>query len=273
MFKAVQSAKVRLNEDVPLRCADIFKANEDFLTAAVFSRLLYMPTDAIRRLLPVFDVDPGEVVASTFWPQWSVDSGGETSRVEPDIHIRFDGVDLIVEAKLGDVFGYQTAKQWAWEWAAWHQAFGSEREALLLGIGGLGRTDSDAAGVARNLANDASFLLRAQFPGTPPIRAVGLSWQGLYGRLDAVREDVRSRLLADLREILGYFGFRGREFLADLAEVVKLAKALDISVSSIDVFERRPRPRYELDWLAACRRLRPISDVSIAVLAEADYGN
>jgi len=51
MFKAVRS-KVRLRERLEeLPCADIFKLNEDFLTAAVFSRLLYMPSEALSALL------------------------------------------------------------------------------------------------------------------------------------------------------------------------------------------------------------------------------
>jgi hypothetical protein len=274
VFKAVQSAKVRVNEDVgPVRCGDVFKRNEDFLTAAVFSRLLYMPTDALNKLLRVSDARLGEVLASEFWPEWSVDSQNPRRRVEPDVYIQFDSVDLIVEAKLGDVAGYQMADQWAREWAAWYQnRRNDERPGLLLGIGGLGRTESEVKAEVTRLVEQTNSLLHARLPPICPINADGLAWQGLYDRLGILRKEVSPQLLTDLLAILGYFGSRGHEYLADLSEVASRAMARPIRVGSTDVIGRWHGAPTEPDWIAASRGLRPISDASITVLAEVDRG-
>ncbi|MGA3023563.1 MAG: hypothetical protein ABSF98_02215 [Bryobacteraceae bacterium] len=275
MFKAVQSAKVRINEDVgPVQCADIFKRNEDFLTAAVFSRLLYMPPETISKVLPMYDVHPGEVIASAFWPEWSVESQGETHRVEPDVYIQFTGFDLIVEAKLDDVASYpQTAEQWANEWAAWQQEhLDDERRGMLLAIGGLGRTESDVKTKVTRLAAEAESYLRARLPRVPPIHAVGISWQSLYERLGVLRKEVSPQLLADLRAILGYFGFRGHQYLADLSEVGRQATGSPIDAGSMDIIWRGHGAQIEPDWIVAWRGLSPISDASITALPRGDHG-
>lgn len=68
-----------------MRWADAFRLNENFLTAAIFARLLYFPSEALSKLLPVFAANPGEIKESGFWPSWSVKAkNGTAIRVEPD---------------------------------------------------------------------------------------------------------------------------------------------------------------------------------------------
>lgn len=146
MFKAVKFSKIRAREGLgELRLASVIKRNEDFLTAAVFTRLLYLPPDVFAALLPGFFGRLGKVQESVFWPAWSVKSGsGEVTRVEPDVYVEFENLGLIVEAKLNDEPGRQAPVQWAREWAARHQdryTIGGKQALLLLGIGGLGTTD------------------------------------------------------------------------------------------------------------------------------------
>jgi hypothetical protein len=214
MFKAVKFGKIRLGEGLEeLRRANVFKLNEDFLTAAVFSRLLYMPSEALSALLlPVFDGRLGNVQESAFWPAWSVESrSGEVIRVEPDVYVEFESLDLIVEAKLNDDPG-QTPVQWAREWAAWHQGEDARlgKQALLLAIGGLGATSNTSEAVAREIGAAANRLLQRDFIGVPAIRWVGLSWRELYDRLSSeiLDDQPNSQLAQDLTEILRYFGLR-----------------------------------------------------------------
>ena len=139
--------KVRLRQGLEeLPCASIFRLNEDFLTAAVFSRALYMTSEALcSLLLPGFGVTAGKVKEATFWPTLRLQSANTAiARIEPDLCVQFEGLDLIVEAKLGDDPGCQTPEQWAREWAAWHQAERSDtkKPSLLLAIGGLGSADA-----------------------------------------------------------------------------------------------------------------------------------
>lgn len=53
MFKAVKHGKVRFSGSLTAGTWDqVFKPNEDFLTAAVFSRLMYLTPEALAGLLP-----------------------------------------------------------------------------------------------------------------------------------------------------------------------------------------------------------------------------
>jgi hypothetical protein len=228
MFKAVKFGKVRLREGLDeVRSADLFRLNEDFLTATVFSRLLYMPSDVLSGLLLLNNASRlGKLEGSMFWPTWWATAGnGSAIRVEPDLYVEFEGLDLIVEAKLSDDPGSQAPDQWAREWAAWHQQnrTGPGKQPLLLGVGGLGATDNVTKSAASEIAEAANHLLLADFPGVPAIQAAGISWQGLFDRLTSVGlgDQISSQLLQDLLEILGYFGLRQYRYLGDLSGTMR----------------------------------------------------
>jgi hypothetical protein len=271
VFKAVKFSKIRVREGLgEFRLASVIKPNEDFLTAAVFARLLYLPPDAFAALLPVFVGRLGKVQESAFWPTWSVKSGsGEVTRVEPDVYVEFENLDLIVEAKLNDEPGGQTPEQWAWEWAAWHQAEYASvgKPALLLGIGGLGMTDKATKAAAMALVETANGCLKNHFPEIPPIQAAGLSWQQLYDRLTSERLNgqVSSQLVQDLREILGYFGLRRFQYLGDLSGTMRKLMIDAIGLDCLEVVSRWHTAQREPDWLEASQGLRPIWASSIGI--------
>ena len=271
MFKAVKSGKVRLREGFEeLRIANLFKLNEDFLTATVFSRLLYMPTDALSALLlPDYGSSLGKLEEATFWPTWWATSRNEpTIRVEPDLYVEFEGLELIVEAKLNDNPGCQTPGQWAREWAAWHQGeyTVSGKQPLLLEVGGLGSTANITKAAALEIVEAVSLLLQVDFPGVPAIQAVGLSWQELYGRLtsDDVDDQISARLAQDLREILGYFGLRRYYHLDDLSRTMRQSM-IDSIGDGLETVRRWSAARRGPDWLVASKCLRPILAASIGV--------
>ncbi len=271
MFKAVKLSKIRVLEGLgEFRLASVIKPNEDFLTAAVFARLLYLPPDAFEALLPVFVGRLGRVQESAFWPAWRVKSAsGEVTRVEPDVYVEFENLDLIVEAKRNDEPDGQTPEQWAWEWAAWHQAEYASlgKQALLLGIGGLGTTDKATKDAAMALAETANGLLKSHFPEIPPIQAAGLSWQQLYDRLRSERlnDQVSSQLVQDLLEILGYFGLRRFQYQGDLSGTMRKLMVDGIARGSLEVVSRWHTAQREPDWLEASQGLRPISASSIGI--------
>jgi hypothetical protein len=271
MFKAVKSGKIRLKDGFEeLRGANLFKLNEDFLTATVFSRLLYMPADVLSALLlPAYGSSPGKLKEAMFWPTWWATSGnGATIRVEPDLYVEFESLDLIVEAKLNDDPGCQTPEQWAREWAAWHQGTytGPGKEPLLLGVGGFGASDNVTKAAASEIVETANRLLQVDFPGVPAIRAAGLSWQGLYDRLtsNTLDDQISSRLVQDLREILGYFGLRRYQYLGTLVGTMRQSM-VDTIGDGLEVVKRWSAPRSEQDWLATSKSLRPIMASSIEI--------
>jgi len=71
--------------------------------------------------------------------------------------------------------------------------------------------------------------------------------------------------MEDLREILGYFGHRTFEHLADLAEKARVSGCVGIDPRSASVLESWMLAS-AFDWLAASRHLRPIATSSIAVV-------
>jgi len=65
VFKAVKSSKIRVRDGLgEFRLASVIKPNEGFLTAAVFARLLYLPSDAFAARRPVFVSRLGKVQES-----------------------------------------------------------------------------------------------------------------------------------------------------------------------------------------------------------------
>src|ERR1039457_6549433 len=95
----------------------INNAREDSLTAAVFSHLLHLPSEAFWRILsracyteslPDY---PGEPLILNAWPNWNAAGTDNSNRVIPDLFMRFNAFDLIIEAKIKDD-GTQYRSQW-----------------------------------------------------------------------------------------------------------------------------------------------------------------
>src|SRR5690606_23258046 len=82
--------------------------SEDSLTSMVFDNLKYLPTEIFWRILKralYYDKLPstsGELNEMIFWEKWDVkDNTNNINKlyVEPDIFIRFETFDIILEAK------------------------------------------------------------------------------------------------------------------------------------------------------------------------------
>ena len=278
MFKAVKHGKVRFGDSLTATEWDeVLHLNEDFLTAAVFSRLVYLPGKTLDAVLPELGEDTGEVQEALFWPNWAADrqEAGQ-GYAQPDVFLKFGNLDLIVEAKLGDSSGKQDPRQWARYWEAGYRGGYMEprRPAMLLGVGGLGDKPRSAASA---LAVEADALVRARFPECAAIRAAGVSWANLYDRLQRL-DDVQGTagaasraVVQDLKEILGYYGFRPLAFFADLHHAAMKANVEVINDGVVEDLRAWLKPTPDRDWLAVYEALGPIGDSAIRVLAEMDY--
>lgn len=80
---------------------------EDSLTSTVFDLLLCLPHEIywnilynaeLHRKLPLHT---GKLQSFEYWPKWNIDEDSREYR-EPDIFIRFEYFDLIIEAKLNN---------------------------------------------------------------------------------------------------------------------------------------------------------------------------
>ena len=78
---------------------------EDSLTAVVFDTLKYLPTEMFWSILKrslYYDKLPiasGNLLSISFWDKWSPKNTSNSSFVEPDIFLRFNEFDVIIEAK------------------------------------------------------------------------------------------------------------------------------------------------------------------------------
>lgn len=117
--------------------------HEDSKTSSVFENLMLLPDDVLCSVLQgaCYDKedqlpDLGELIDYQFWPEWRmVDAAGARHRVEPDLFLRFQNMDIIVESKLYEHVG-QRGDQWAREIAAYRQTVKGVKELALLAIGG-----------------------------------------------------------------------------------------------------------------------------------------
>ena len=86
----------------------LFKASEDSLTSTIFGSLLHLPTDLFWQVLKracygsdLEGVDEN-IESIEFWPHWNAKDSTNANYVEPDVFIRTQNTDVIIEAKRYD---------------------------------------------------------------------------------------------------------------------------------------------------------------------------
>jgi hypothetical protein len=150
MLKAFQNRKFRLaySENHGERIEDTLK--EDTLTASVFGRFAYLPHTLLEKIWDEILKDGsgntpklGRFVEQKFWPNWNLppeDTRGK--RCQPDMLVRFEYADIIVEAKRQDAQQY--SEQWNKEFAGYEHDNNVEDlkdTVYLLAIGGYNGSD------------------------------------------------------------------------------------------------------------------------------------
>jgi hypothetical protein len=81
---------------------------EDTLTSSVFDYLLLLPDSLFWEIIKKSCYQnnlPGNISfieSYEFWPHWDSENTTKTNYIEPDMFIRFDNFDLIIEAKRWD---------------------------------------------------------------------------------------------------------------------------------------------------------------------------
>lgn len=118
------------------------ETNEDPKTSAVFENLMLLPDNVFWHVLRLScfsnDVMPthsGRLLSYDFWPHWDRTGTDNANYVGPDLFIRFEQFDVIIEAKYGDTGG-QYEHQWKQEITAYHNEYGSQKPFVFIAIGG-----------------------------------------------------------------------------------------------------------------------------------------
>jgi len=83
-----------------------FEANEDSLTSFIFERLSYLSIDLFKEIISELtkcESDKlGDFKEMQFWPHWDSKGTDNKNLIEPDVFIRFEKYDIIIEAKRYD---------------------------------------------------------------------------------------------------------------------------------------------------------------------------
>ena len=230
MLTAILSSKAgRVSDEITPETSwrDIFKQSEDLLTAAVFTRLSYLPGDMFWRVLtetfggPLGKYKIAKLDSIEFWPSWSRADG---TRVEPDVFVSFLAgdpprrVDLIIEAKLRRDDTKQSETQWANQWLAYSETMSAERELndsnadelYLLAIGGLG---PNRCAKLAELSKKAASEERAK-----DFQALGAGWDDLAKKLKQLVHGSASerRICRGALDALALAGYRPVHLLETL---------------------------------------------------------
>ena len=115
---------------------------EDPKTSAVFENLMLLPDNVFWYILrqscfnnkdmPEYS---GRLLCYKFWPHWNSKGTNNSKYVEPDLFLRFEEFDVIIEAKYSSIHG-QDQDQWQREIVAYHNEFGNDKSFVFIAVGG-----------------------------------------------------------------------------------------------------------------------------------------
>lgn len=284
MFQAILNSKVRdqfENIKKGESWRKIYRETEDFFTAAIFGRLVYLKPEIFWHIIKTAVVSKsdlpdgiGALKMVEFWPRWEF---SETCYEdlgfykEPDVFLRFEKYDLIIEAKLRDK---QTAGQWAFEHLSYLEQIDLEPrdESFLFAIGGMADCNTNLVHSMEDEANEIIFNKNTD----TKINVIACSWQMLMNSLKTrekeavnMHNEINQYLIKDIIDILSFHGFRNWEWLKDLPKFSKLRsikQGADKVISNWCNFKSELTESAPEHWWQIAEEFRPIESESINIL-------
>lgn len=131
------------------RLLEQFKLNEDSFTSTIFERLMYLPKELFQSILvnsldetiPALDLTSIELVE--YWPKWCGQGTGNPKFVSPDLFIRTQKSDIIIEAKRTDI-NQQDRTQWENQVTAYYNEYTKDnKELIYIALGGIRNPTTD----------------------------------------------------------------------------------------------------------------------------------
>jgi hypothetical protein len=121
---------------------------EDSLTSSVFDHLLLFPDELFYKIIKESCYNNslpeiiGNIESYEFWPHWDAADTKNANYIEPDLFLRFDNFDIIVEAKREP--NQQNPTQWKNEFIAYMNEYAEDKkEVFLLAIGGINNENEE----------------------------------------------------------------------------------------------------------------------------------
>lgn len=115
--------------------------NEDPKTSSIIGTLLLLPETLIYKIFRKacephnMPLNNGLIYGYKFWPHWFDDTYNSVY-VEPDVIIRCEYRDILIEAKFSDNIGQQNRDQWQKEIEAYRNECEKNKELLFVALGG-----------------------------------------------------------------------------------------------------------------------------------------
>lgn len=128
--------------------------NEDFKTYISLGLLQFLPAQLFWNILKASVNNnqnlpniAGEMIQIDFWPKWfnihNISVVANSKYIEPDIFIRFENFDCIVEVKKTDTFGQYFA-QWESQIQAYHNEYPEGKQLIYIALGGNLKLDASS---------------------------------------------------------------------------------------------------------------------------------
>lgn len=138
---------------------------EDPKTSSVFETMLMLPDDLFWAIVRNACLDndnlpiiAGQIEGYSFWPHWDPTGTTNNTFVEPDVFIRFQSFDLIIEAKYGERSG-QYSQQWENEIIAYRNEYGNDKPLYFIAVGGNAEKASEKVSIAEEVnVNKTTWL-------------------------------------------------------------------------------------------------------------------
>lgn len=116
---------------------------EDPKTSAVFENLMLLPDNVFWHILKTscyentdLPKNIGQLQSYQFWPHWDPTDTMNSNFVEPDLFLRFEDADIIIEAKYSDLSG-QREEQWKNQIIAYENEYKvCKKKIIFIAVGG-----------------------------------------------------------------------------------------------------------------------------------------
>lgn len=200
---------------------NLFTLCEDSLTSSVFDLLKYLPDYLFYEILKnsLFHrkiVEVNFIIETiSYWNKWDALNTTNTTYVEPDVFVRTDKFDLIIEAKRYD-YHQQSEKQLRNEVIAYLNEYGSENKKIyFLQVGGIYGTDDIPDFQIYHNGNKKIVILITNWSRI--LDAVLHSREKLF-QLNSVSNNYLIRILDDLVDVFAYHQFFSLVWLKNIKE-------------------------------------------------------
>jgi hypothetical protein len=171
---------------------------EDTLTSSVFDGLFSLPNNLFWKIIKesCYKNSLPDSITSIkeydYWPHWNPKGTKDRKNyIEPDLFIRFDNFDLIIESKRWDN-DQQYLKQWEREFIAYKNEYGKDKkDVYLLAIGGISKENEENITVKNH--------------GT--IKVVKCRWYNILETLINILEELRNCYSSNKQNIIRNINF------------------------------------------------------------------